>query len=256
MIVDPTGEIVTVQLDEGRRPAACDPPPPPSPTVPCRLWALWSVYIHCIAGRRFTTAGPVPTPKILWAGDLARGLSRLVKANSHKSGVPSSPRVQSRRCQPVDSFRSTGLGCFREPGCAGSETARLQRCQVPYRRYGVSPGRKVSCQETLCSQCWSRMGPQGPCWQGRRSCGPTRFGCGCHTVVLMRTRDASFGAQLDEEESWTGMIAVMLHPLSSKSGAPRPLTAAHRAAQWSQTLSQLTAYHSGTGDPMELANGS
>lgn len=99
------------------------------------------------------------------------------------------------------------------------------------------------------------MGPQGSCWQGRRSCGPTRFSYGCHTVVLMCTRDASFGAQLDEEESWTGMIAVMLHLLSIKSGAPRLLTAVHRAAQWSQTLSQLTAYHSGTGNPMELPNG-
>lgn len=92
-------------------------------------------------------------------------------------------------------------------------------------------------------------GPKVPCWQGRRCCGPTRFGCGCHTVVLICTRDASFGAQLDEEESWTGMIAIMRHPLSSKSGAPRPLTAAHRAAQWSQALSQLTAYHSGTAGP-------
>lgn len=108
------------------------------------------------------------------------------------------------------------------------------------------------CQETLCPERWSRMGPQAPCWQGRWSYGPTGFGCGCHTAVLMCTRDASFGAQLDEEESWAGMIAIMQHPLSSKSGAPRPLTAAHRAAQWSQALSQLTAHHSGTADPMEL----
>lgn len=51
------------------------------------------------------------------------------------------------------------------------------------------------------------------------------------------------------------MIAIMQCPLSSKSGAVRLLTAAHRATQWSQAVSQLTAYHSGTTDPMELANG-
>lgn len=79
--------------------------------------------------------------------------------------------------------------------------------------------REEGVKRLFCPQCWSRMGPQTPCWQGRSSCGPTRFGCGCHTVVLMCTRDASFGAQL-EEESWTGMIAVMRHPFSIKSGAP------------------------------------
>lgn len=94
------------------------------------------------------------------------------------------------------------------------------------------------CQETLCPQRWSRMGPQAPRWQGRRSYGPTRFGCGCHTVVLMCTRDASFGAQLDEEESWTGMIAVMQHPFSSKSGAP---PAAHRGAQGRSVVAGLVS---------------
>lgn len=94
------------------------------------------------------------------------------------------------------------------------------------------------CQETLCPQCWSRMGPQEPSRQGRRSCGPTTFACGCHTVVLMCTRDASFGAQLDEEESWTGMIAVMQHPLSSKSGAPQ---AAHRGVQGRSVVAGLVS---------------
>ena len=93
MIVDyrsPARETGTVQLDEtgGRRPAIPSPSPlptPPSVTVPCRLWASWSVYLHCIAGRRFTAASSIPTCHILWAGDLAGGLSRLVKASNHKA---------------------------------------------------------------------------------------------------------------------------------------------------------------------------
>lgn len=97
--------------------------------------------------------------------------------------------------------------------------------------------REEGVKRLFCPQCWSRMGPQTPCWQGRSSCGPTRFGCGCHTVVLMCTRDASFGAQL-EEESWTGMIAVMRHPFSIKSGAPQ---AAHRGAQGRSMVAGLVS---------------
>lgn len=59
--------------------------------------------------------------------------------------------------------------------------------------------------------------PKGPLyWQGRRSYGPTRFGYACHTVLLMCTRDPDFGAQLDEEESWSGMIAIMRHPFKQQ----------------------------------------
>lgn len=150
--------------------------------------------------------------------------------------------------QLTDSALRAG-GDSREPGCAGSETARFLDRDMVFLEEKRS-------QETFLSSMLVANGSRAPCWQGRRgSYGPTRFVCCCHTVLLMCTRDASFGAQLDEEESWIGMIAIMQHPLSSKSGATRPLTAPLRAAQRSQALSQLTAYHSGTTDPMELANG-
>lgn len=74
-------------------------------------------------------------------------------------------------------------------------------------------------------------------------------------MVLICTRDASFGAQLDEEESWTGMMAVMQHPFSSKSGA---LQAAHRGAQGHSVVAGLvSAYRLSfrNGRPMKLANG-
>lgn len=86
----PAREIVTVQLDEagGRRPAIPSPhSPTPSVTVPCPLVGLMVGLLTlrrrpAVHSRRLYSNMPDPLGRRLgW------GLSRLVKAGNHKSGV-------------------------------------------------------------------------------------------------------------------------------------------------------------------------
>lgn len=115
----------------------CPPsPPPPHPPPPQSLygalpllWASWSVYLHCIAGRRFTAAGFIQTRQILWAGDLAGGggLSRLVKASPHNK------RCADFTSSPIDAMQARltapAQRAWDAPGTQAVQTRKVPACE-------------------------------------------------------------------------------------------------------------------------------
>lgn len=195
VIVDyrrPAREIVTVEL--GMRQAAgglrCPSRLPPHPPCPCRLVRLM-VGLHTLHRRPAVHGGPALyqyTRSFGPATDLAGG---PVKARQTKQAVIKAVccfHLESNR-DDASTLRPSALRAWDAPGSQAVQARKVPVSQKTllggYHGDGMVFLKVGRCQETLCPQCWSRMGPQAPCWQGRMSCGPTRSGCGCHTVLLM-----------------------------------------------------------------------
>lgn len=69
---------------------------------------------------------------------------------------------------PFESLRSTGLGCSRVSQAVQARKLPVSQDatgQVPYRRYGVSQGRKVS-RDALSFNAGREWGPRHPVGRG------------------------------------------------------------------------------------------
>lgn len=140
-----------------------------------------------------------------------------------------------------DSFRSTGLGCSRDPGCAarkvpacdGLGTIQMVRC------FSSEEGVK----RPFVLNAGPRMGPRHPLlgrgW--RRSCGPTRLGCGCQIVVLMCARDASFGARARNSTRKNRRRWYDSHNAAPIKQQKRSSKATHRGAQGRSMVAGLVS---------------
>jgi hypothetical protein len=147
----------------------------------------------------------------------------------------SQPRPIERPCELTNSFCSAaaGLGC---PGTQAVQARKVPACKMPGTvRYHTHVSRYLL---TDAMSCLSReqgvnrpyalkggreWGPKVPCCQGGMGTGQQDLVAAVTQLCWRALVTASFGAQLDEEDSWNGMITIMRHPLSSRSGAPRPL---------------------------------